>query len=147
MSTVTDRVRGRVDVSLPTLGVAVGDLLAIGTFVVLGELSHGIDPLANPMLVADTFAPFYIAWLVVSLPAGLYAASLRTDPRRMVLLTAGAWLLADAGGQLLRATPYFHGGAALSFAAVVFFVGGTLLVGWRAVLAVVSSRRRSTVPA
>lgn len=143
MSTVAERVRGRVDVSLPTLGLAVGDLAAIGLFVVLGEISHGIDPLGSPGVVADTYAPFVIGWLLVAVPAGAYAAAVRTSPGRAAITVAGAWLVADVVAQALRSTAYFHGNGALTFAIVAFLVGGTLLVGWRVAVAFLSSRRQS----
>lgn len=143
MSTVAERVRGRVDASLPTLGLAAGDLAAIGLFVVLGEISHGIDPLRSPGVVADTFAPFAIGWLLVAVPAGAYAAAVRTSPKRAGITVVGAWLVADVVAQALRSTAYFHGDGALTFAIVAFLVGGVLLVGWRVAVAVVSSRRRA----
>lgn len=147
MSTVAERVRGRVDVSAAMLGVALGDAAAIGAFVVAGELRHGIDPLGSPLVVAGTFAPFYIGWLAAAVVGGLYAAPTRTGLRRVALTTTGAWLAADVVGQLLRSTALFRGGAALTFAVVAFLVGGALLVGWRLAVAGVSSRLRSTAPA
>jgi len=142
MSTVTERMRTRVEPSPTTAGLLVGDVIAIGIFVVAGEISHGIDPLAQAPVVLDTFAPFLIGWLVVALPVGLYGASALASPKRAALLTLGAWAVADAIAQGLRESPLFHGNAALSFALVAFAVGGVLLTGWRVLLTLVLSRRR-----
>lgn len=141
MSTVTERVRTRVEPSPLTAGLLAGDTLAIGLFVVIGEISHGIDPLANVPLVLDTFAPFYIGWLLVALPAGLYGSGALSSPKRAGLLTLGAWAVADVIGQALRATAYFHGNAALTFALVALAFGGLFLVGWRVGFTLVLQRR------
>lgn len=141
MSTVTERVRTRIEPSPLTAGLLVGDTLAVGLFVVLGEISHGIDPLASASLVLDTFAPFYIGWLLVALPAGLYGSEALASPKRAGILTLGAWAVADAIGQGLRATTYFHGNAALSFALVALAVGGGFLLVWRVGVTFLLQRR------
>jgi len=144
MSTVADRVRGRVDLSVSTAGLLLGDLVAIAAFVVIGEMSHSIDPLANPGIVADTYVPFLVGWLLAAGFAGVYARRFHHSPRRMAVTVLGAWLVADVVGQLLRSTAYFHGDAALTFALVAAAVGGLFLVGWRLALVAVTSRLRST---
>jgi len=146
MSTVAERVRTRVDPSLTTAGLFVGDLLAMGTFVVVGEISHGIDPVANPALVADTFAPFLIGWLLFAIPAGVYSAAGRSDIKRAVAGTVAAWTGTVVVAQALRATAFFHGNAALTFAAVSLVVGGTFVLGWRAIAVFLTAQRRA-VPA
>jgi len=132
MSTVAERVRTRVDPSLTTAGLFVGDLAAIATFVIIGEISHNIDPLANPAIVADTYAPFLIGWLVFALPTGVYALAARTDIRQGVLSTVAAWTGGVVVAQALRSTALFHGNFAVTFAVVSLVVGGTFLLGWRA---------------
>lgn len=144
MTTASTTVRGRVDPSPRTLGIAIGDAAAIGLFVVAGEISHGIDPLAAPALVADTLAPFLVGWFVVALGAGLYGPGLGAGPVRAAGRTLGAWAAAVAIAQGLRATALFHGDAALAFALVSVAVGGAFLVGWRAAVALL--RRRSSRP-
>lgn len=140
MSTETGTARARVDASPRSLGLLVGDLLAIGTFVVAGEISHGIDPVAKPVLVADTFAPFCIGWLLVGVVAGAYAPGVERSLRTTLLTVGPAWVGAVVLAQALRATEYFHGDAAVTFALVSLAVGGVLLVGWRLVLAAVTTR-------
>jgi hypothetical protein len=137
MSTAATAVGRRIDTSPTTLAVAVGDAAAIGLFVVAGEYSHGFDPTVYPLRALDTFAPFFIGWLVVSLLGGLYTADAWRSPKRVVAWTVPAWIGAAAIAQLLRATPLFHGGAALTFFLVSAAVGATLLVGWRTVVSYV----------
>ncbi len=149
MSSVAEWVGDRVDPSRTTVGLFAGDVAAITLFVVLGEISHGIDPMAVPWYVlGNTLSPFLVGWLLVSVPAGMYGSAPREPLSKLALRTAGAWFLADVVAQMIRATPYIQGGASLEnivvFGLVSFTVGGTLLVSWRVGTAVVRSRRRST---
>jgi hypothetical protein len=107
--------------------------VAIATFVVVGEITHGVDPVANAALVADTYAPFLIGWAVASFAAGLYAGPGRLTRRGVLIRTVPAWVAAALIAQGLRATELFHGDAAVTFFLVSCLVGGTLLVAWRAV--------------
>ncbi|SEO10243.1 Protein of unknown function [Halorientalis persicus] len=143
--TALDWVRSRVDPSTATGLFLVGDLLAIAVFVVMGEISHDYPLLS--MRVLGTYAQFLLGWLVVAIPAGVYAADYRRDLTRSTVLVLGAWLGADVVAQGLRSTAVFPGNAALTFGIVAFLVGGVLLVAWRLTFAVVTSRRQSTVPA
>ncbi|MFC6862557.1 DUF3054 domain-containing protein [Halomicroarcula sp. GCM10025817] len=128
---------GRVELSSRTAVLALGDVLALLIFVVAGEYSHGIDPLANPGRVGGTLAPFLIGWGLVAVAGGLYAAPSRSSLGRTLATTFGGWVLAVVVAQLLRATAVFHGDAALTFALVSTFVGGVLLVGWRLIATLV----------
>jgi hypothetical protein len=124
------RLAGRVDADALRLFV-VGDLLAILAFVVAGELRHGIHPLVAPLAVADTALQFYVGWAVAAPLVGAYARSTLDSRRSMLVASLGAWLLAVVVAQALRATPWFRGDAAASFALVSVAVGGVLLLGWR----------------
>lgn len=122
----------RVEPSSVTAVLAIGDLLAIGIFVVAGELSHGYDLIAHVGRAAGTMAPFVIGWVLVSVAGQLYTREAISDPRRAVLWTMLAWAVAVGIAQALRATSVFHGEFAPTFALVSFGVGGVLLVTWRA---------------
>jgi len=125
-------VGGRVDLAAVTALVALGDLTCIGAFVVAGEVSHNVDPVASPVYVAETAVPFLVGWALVAVLGGLYAADARRSWRRAVGLTVPAWAAAALVAQAVRATPYVHGGAALPFYLVSVGVGLALLVPWRA---------------
>lgn len=139
MSTVSS-LRGRIDTSTLTAALAAGDVGAITLFVVLGEISHGVSPVANPERVAGTLAPFLIGWTVASLVGSLYTRDALRPPVRAVSWTLPAWILAVVVAQALRATPVFPGNAALTFALVSTAVGGALLIGWRVLVAAAISR-------
>lgn len=119
-----------------TLVVATGDLLLILAFVVVGEIRHGVAPLARPGVVVDTATPFVVAWFGAAVVAGLY----RTEwtPREAGSRTAVAWVTAAIVALGLRATPLFHGDFALAFLLVSVGVGLVLLVPWRVAVAVTS---------
>jgi hypothetical protein len=114
-------------------GLAVGDVLAIVGVLVVGELTHGVSPLAQPLRVADTLAPFVGAYLAAALVVGTY----RAGGRRRLL---AAWLVGTLGGLSLRATPLFHGGVTWPFPAVVLGTTLVALVGWRTVRALLDGR-------
>lgn len=133
---VTSSLRRRVEPTPSMALLAAGDVLAVLTFVVVGEISHGIDPLARPGRVAGTLAPFLIGLWLATIAGGLYTGDAIRSPRRAVSLVVPAWIAAVAVAQLLRATAVFPGDAALTFAVVSTLVGGTLLVVWRAVASV-----------
>jgi hypothetical protein len=127
----------RVDPELSMAVLALGDLLAVLTFVVVGEITHGIDPLAQPGRVAGTLAPFLIGLAVVTIAGGLYTRDAIRSPRRAVSLIVPAWIAAVVIAQVLRSTSVFPGGAALTFAIVSVLVGGLLLLVWRLIASLV----------
>lgn len=124
------RLAGRVDADAVRLFV-VGDLLAILAFVVAGAIQHGNDPLTEPLVVADTASQFYLGWLVAAPLVGAYARATVDSRRSALVASLGAWVLAVMVAQALRATPWFRGDAAVTFAAVAVAIGGVLLLGWR----------------
>lgn len=140
MSTTT-YLRSRVEFSPLALALAVGDLLALTTFIVAGTLSHGERPFANPDVVAGALAPFLLAWWGAALLGGLYTSDAVLGVRRAASWALPAWAVAVVVGQGLRATPLFRGGFAVTFMLVTFVVGGLLVVGWRCLVAAVLSRR------
>jgi hypothetical protein len=111
-----------------TLAAAAADAVAVVVFAAVGRLSHGeADDLLG--LVA-TAAPFG-----VGLVAAWAAPVVRRDPAG---LRAGAVVVAcvAAIGLLLRAG--FTGRLPLSFALVAIVSLAVLLLGWRALAALVS---------
>lgn len=135
MST-TSVVGRRVDPELSMAVLALGDVLAVLTFVVVGEITHGIDPLAQPGRVAGTLVPFLIGLAVVTVGGGLYTRDAIRSPGRAVSLIVPAWIGAVVVAQTLRWTNFFPGDAAVTFAIVSILVGGVLLLVWRAVASV-----------
>ncbi|MFB6185043.1 MAG: DUF3054 domain-containing protein [Haloarculaceae archaeon] len=134
MSTHSGFVGRRIDATPLTLAVAIGDVLAIGLFVAIGELNHGVSLLAQLGRAVDTAVPFLIGWWIFAVFGGLYTADAWRSPKRAAAKTFPAWVGADLLAQLLRATPLFHGDAAVTFFLVAAAAGGLLIVGWRVVV-------------
>jgi nucleoside recognition membrane protein YjiH len=127
---------GLAPASLPLFG---GDLLVIAAFLTAGELSHGVSPVSQPLVVAETMVPFLVGWSVAALLLSLYDRSALTTPLHAARLAAGAWLGAANVGLLLRGSPYFQGGTSWPFPLVITGVGVVALVTWRVVAARVLS--------
>lgn len=122
---------------------APGDVTAILVFVILGEFSHGQNPLTVFGPFFQTLVTFLVGWIAVAIVGGAYAADTHTDRRRAVLVPIVLWAFADAIAQALRATELFAGDAAITFYLVALVVGGTLLGGWRYVAFQRGSERES----
>jgi hypothetical protein len=135
MSNAEGLLGSRVSRSPSTALLALGDLLVLISFLVLGELQHNVNPVESPLVVADTIAPFFIGWVVASLAVGVYAADATGTVKMAVLRAASAWVLAAAIGLALRATALFHGNSPLSFALVVTSVGIVFFSTWRGLVA------------
>jgi len=131
MSNADGFLVSRVNRSPATLLLAVGDLLVLVGFLVVGELSHGVNPVESPLVVADTVAPFLLGWVVAALAVGAYAPGATQTVRTAVLRAASAWVGAAAIGLALRATTLFHGGSPLSFVLVVTGIGVVCFAAWR----------------
>lgn len=106
---------------------AVWDVGAITLFVVLGELSHGANPLTvlGPMLA--TLSTFLLGWFAVALVGDGYGTATIDDARSAIVVPLIGWVFADVIAQALRATAVFPGDADLSFFFVALIVGGALL--------------------
>ena len=136
MSNAEGLLRSRFDRSPGTAVLAFGDLLVLASFLTAGSLTHGVDPVTMPGRVAGTVAPFLVGWVVAALAVGAYAPGATRTVRTAVPRAAGAWVAAAVIGLALRATPYFHGDAPLTFALVVTGVGVVSFSLWRGAVAV-----------
>lgn len=130
-----DGLGRRVARSAETARLALGDLLVIVGFLIVGELRHGVHPVESPLVVADTIAPFLVGWAAGALAAGAYAPDSTRTVRTAVLRATAAWVPAAAIGLALRATDYFHGNSPWTFALVIVGVGVACLSAWRASVA------------
>lgn len=135
MSNVEGLLDSRVSRSPGTARLAVGDVLVLVGFLVLGELQHNVNPVESPLLVADTVAPFLLGWIVAALAVGVYAPGATRTVKTAVARAAGTWVLAALIGLALRSTSLFHGQAPLSFALVVTGIGVVSFSAWRGAVA------------
>lgn len=135
---LTWSLRRRVEPSSLTALLAAGDLVAIGVFVVAGELSHGYSLVDDGGRFVGTLVPFLLGWIPVSILGNLYTPDAVANLRRALSWTVPAWAVAVIIAQALRATSVFHGDLAATFALVSFGVGGALIVAWRSLVTLVT---------
>ena len=124
---------GRIDRSRGTLLLAVGDVLVIIAVFSFGLLTHRIDPLSSIRYTALTVLPFLVGWALVAPLAGAYSKRARTAVPHAAGIVAIAWIGATLVGSVIRASPFFHGGAHVVFVGVTIGVGLVAIVPWRIV--------------
>ncbi|MFC4541983.1 DUF3054 domain-containing protein [Halosolutus amylolyticus] len=125
---------GRVDRETLLLGAV--DVCVVVAFVTVGLLSHGTNPIAEPIAALETIAPFVLGWLAIAPLAGVYGTR-STSIARVARVTAVAWIAAANVGLILRASPLFDGSAVWPFTLVMTGFGLLALVGWRVAYAAV----------
>lgn len=130
----------RLDRSVATVVVLLGDLAVISLQLAGGLAAHGVDPLADPEYAAETIAPFLVAWLLLAPMLGVYTARVRGSAIETVLSVGIAWIVAALIGAGLRATPWLQGNAPPTFIAVTAAVGLATLLPWRLVVTAASRR-------
>jgi len=135
MGTVATTLRKRIDFSGTTAILAVGDLVAIAAFVLIGAVyGHG-ESLSNVGRHVGTALPFVIGWLLAAMLGSLYTTDARRSVLRAISWTVPAWITAALIGQLLRASSLFHGSFSPIFLLISIVIGLVLLASWRAVVA------------
>ncbi|MDS0478004.1 DUF3054 domain-containing protein [Natrinema sp. 1APR25-10V2] len=112
------------------LATATVDTVLVVGLVLLGNVEHGGNPIADPLASLETVAPFAIGWAAVSLLAGLYTRD-GLEPVRDYRLLAITWIAAANVGLMLRASSLFEGGATWPFPLVITGFGLLALLGWR----------------
>lgn len=112
--------------------VLAGDLLAITGIVSAGLYDHyGAAAFGSPLSAVETLAPFVVGWLLCASLAGLYRTDVLTDFRSAARLTTVTCFAAVNIALVIRASPFFDGGATWPFNLVM--TGTVLLVvlPWR----------------
>jgi hypothetical protein len=112
----------------------IGDAIAIAMFAVIGLASHEEGITAGG--IARNALPILAAWFVVAAFAGTYA---RPGLRTMLI----TWAIAVPVGVAIRAIVLSRpaDGSQVVFGIVTMTVTLVLLLGWRAIAAVVPRRR------
>ncbi len=113
-----------------TLILGVGDVGLLAGLVLVGQRSHGVNPLEQPIASLEAIAPFVIGWLVVAVLAGVYTHTVVSSVTRVVRLTTVTWIAAANVGLLLRQS-VFGDTAVWPFPLVMTGFGLLLIVGWR----------------
>lgn len=136
----TASLRSRVESSSLVARLAVGDALALTAFFAIGTHHHGLEPIADPTVVAEGVAPFLLTWALAAVVAGLYTDEAVRSPARAVAVTTPAWVLAALAGHGLRGTELVRGTTTWTFVAVTLVAGGVLVIGWRVAASVLIGR-------
>ncbi|MCA9871772.1 MAG: DUF3054 domain-containing protein [Caldilineae bacterium] len=124
--------------------LAIGDLIALLVFVIIGQADHNTLNQGNPILGAlPNLVALAVPWLII---AFLLRAYPRTPMRLAPFMgrSALAWLIAAPLGLLLRAVLQSRGGIPIPFLIVTLLAGGALLLGWRLVYWLIAMRRSSS---
>lgn len=113
--------------------LAVGDILAIVAVLTAGTIQHNGAAFvtANPLYLAGVLVPFLLGWAVAAPLLGAYSPGAAESAKAAIPLAVRSWVVADIAGVVLRATPLFHGGFALTFLAVSLVTGLVAIVAWR----------------
>lgn len=121
--------------------LAAGDLIVLLLFVVIGQADHNTLNQSNPILgVLRNLVPLAVAWLVV-------AFLLQAYPRKSLSIaqfmgrSALAWLIAAPLGLWLRSILQNRSVIPIPFLLVTLFIGGSMLLVWRLVFALVAARK------
>lgn len=123
-----------------TLALGAGDIGLIAGLVIVGQLSHDVNPIEQPITSLEAIAPFAVGWLAVAILAGVYTRPVATSVTQSVRLTTVTWIAAANVGLLLRQS-VFGDTAAWPFPLVITGFGLLLLVGWRVGYAAFVGRR------
>ncbi|MHC3438735.1 DUF3054 domain-containing protein [Natrialbaceae archaeon A-gly3] len=109
------------------------DVSLLAGLVLVGQHSHGIDPLADPLGALETMAPFVIGWIVIAPIARVYARGVLESPREVLRVTTVGWIAAANVGLILRSSPAFDGTGVWAFNIVMTGLGLVALLVWRLV--------------
>jgi Protein of unknown function (DUF3054) len=108
--------------------LVIGDALVFVIFAVIGMRSHKVSLTVPSVLL--TAAPFAIGWFLVSPFIGAFRRRITSQPGKMSLRTALAWLIAWPVGLLLRGI-FNHEIPPVSFAIVTLITNTIFLQLWR----------------
>lgn len=113
-----------------TILLGVGDVALLAGLIVVGQLSHDVNPIEQPLATLEAIAPFVIGWLAVAALAGLYTRPVASSVSQAARLATVTWLATANVGLLLRQS-VFGDTAVWPFPLVITGFGLLLLVGWR----------------
>lgn len=122
-----------LSVSLPSIdGPAVAvDTAAIAGLVLVGLISHGVNPLVRPLYALDTILPFVVGWLVCAGLLGLYRDRRRDPFRRHLRSVTVCWLAAANVALLIRGSSVTAGSITWPFPLVLTGFGLVVILASR----------------
>jgi len=115
--------------------LALGDLLVFAFFAVQGRATHQLPPGDTLILTfAAAAAPFAAPWFVIAGLSGVYRSATLARPKRLLALTAIAWIAACAAGLAVRSL-ILQRPILPAFALTVLGINMALLLAWHALFA------------
>lgn len=122
-------------VSLPSIdGPAIAvDTAAVVGLVLVGLVSHGVNPLVRPLYALDSIFPFVVGWLVCAGLLGLYRDRRRERFRRHLRSVTVCWLAAANVAVLIRGSSVTAGSITWPFPLVLTGFGLVVVLGSRTV--------------
>jgi uncharacterized membrane protein YoaK (UPF0700 family) len=135
MEPVAAIVRNRVEYSAATAVLALGDMVAIAAFVVIGSVGAHHGSLTNISGMIETLVPFIVGWVLAAFLGSLYTEDARRSVLRAVSWTIPAWITAALIAQLLRWSPLLPDSFSGVFLLVSIGAGLALLAPWRGIAA------------
>lgn len=122
---------GRLPTTTTDITLLAGDLVALFTFVAVGQYKHGYLFWEYPARTVRISAPIVLSWLVLAAVCGLATTASIASYRRALLWMAPVWLVVAVIGGFVRRTALVPGYAPPSFFAVSILFGWLFLGGWR----------------
>ena len=113
-----------------TMLLGAVDLGLLAALILVGQLSHDVNPVEQPVAALEAIVPFAVGWLVIAALAGLYSRSISRSVSETVRSTAVVWIAAANVGLLLRQS-LFGETAVWPFPLVITGLGLLVIVGWR----------------
>jgi hypothetical protein len=116
-----------------TWPIAVGDLVALMAFLLVGTLQHSsVEQLsADPAIYLLAAGPFVLGWVLCAPLVGAYSPGGGSAPNSSIPLAIRSWIPAAIVGLLIRQFALPDRGVEAVFA-VIMIVGGALVLSiWR----------------
>ena len=123
--------------------IAIIDFSIITAIIVIGQISHQINPLADILHSLLTYLPFYTGWVLTAPLLGAYHSSTINSYRNTGLIIAVSWILTVLIGGSLRATAFFPGDSPPLFLLVMTGFGLLGLLPWRLLITFFANRSSS----
>jgi hypothetical protein len=126
----------------PAWWLALGDVLALGLFVLIGQREHELlgEGAALRLLLNTLY--FAVPWLVAAALLGAYRTGPGASARHFFGRSLNAWLVAGPLGLLLRAYARDIAVIPAIFMLVALSMGGLFLLAWRLLYYLIQRRRR-----
>ena len=121
----------RLDAS--TWPIAIGDLVALLAFLLVGTLQHStLEQLqADPTIYLFAAGPFVLGWIVCAPLVGAYSPGGGSAPNSSIPLAIRSWIPAVLVGLVVRVFAVPGRGAEITFAVIMLVGGAVVLAGWR----------------